>query len=228
MKRWLEPVFKDKKGFQRIYVDLPWHGQSACKDIVSTEGIRQLLTSYITELLGDQTFSIIGHSYGGYIAQGLISDQTKGLCLLAPATHQKERNVPKKTVFNRNETALTQVSLEIRTAFETLMVYQSAANLQLFIDEIQPGRLLADRAFLTSNWRDAGYFFKADPLAKPYNGRSLLIAGKFDSICGYKDFYRLYEYLPDSTFTILQAGHLLQIEQRETVQFLIGEWLVEL
>ncbi|WP_216827342.1 alpha/beta fold hydrolase [Alkalihalobacterium elongatum] len=228
MKKWLEPVFKEKQGFQRVYVDLPWHGQSICKDIESTEGIRLLLSAFISKFLGNQTLSIIGHSFGGYIAQGFISDKLEGLCLLAPVIHQKERTVPRKTVYDRDETALTKVDFEIRNAFETLMVYQSAENLQLFLDEIQPGRLLADRAFLASNWRDSGYFFNADPLAKPYIGKSLLIAGKLDSICGYKDYYRLYDKLPNSTFAILHSGHLLQIEKRVTVQFLIRDWLKKL
>ncbi|WP_368505152.1 alpha/beta fold hydrolase [Alkalihalophilus sp. As8PL] len=228
MKKWIEPIFKDKNGFQRIYVDLPWHGQSVCKDIRSTEETRQLLSSFISKLLGDRAFTIIGHSFGGYIAQGLISDKLTGLCLVAPVIHQKERDVPRKISYNLNKSALSNVEPDIRTAFETLMVYQSDENLQLFLEEIQPGRILADREFLSSNWRDAGYFFKEDPLAKRYEGHSLIIAGRLDSICGYKDYYRILEYLPNSTFAILQAGHLLHIEKRQTVRFLIDEWLGEI
>lgn len=228
MKKWVEPIFNDKKGFQRIYVDLPWHGQSVCQDIISTEGTRQLLFSFISELLGEQAFSIIGHSFGGYIAQGLISDKLTGLCLIAPATHQKERDVPIKTVYNLNKAALAKVDKDIQTAFQTLMVYQSAENLQIFLEEIQPGRSIADREFLSSNWRDSGYFFITDPLAKRFDGRSLIIAGRLDSICGYKDYYKLLENLPSSTLAILQAGHMVHIEKRLTVQFLINEWLEEL
>lgn len=225
MKKWLEPVFITKRGFKRIYVDLPWHGHSVCNDIVSTEGIRQLLSAFITEFLGEQHYSIIGHSFGGYIAQGLICDKLSGLCLLAPATHNKVRNVPTKTVRNLNENSLNKVSAEIRTAFETLMVYQTAENLQLFLEEVQPGRLQADREFLASNWRESGYFLKEDPLVNPYSGHSIIIAGRLDSICGYKDYYKLSENLPNSTLAILQAGHLIAIEKRETVQFLVSDWL---
>lgn len=228
MKKWIEPIFKDKHEFQRIYIDLPWHGKSVCKDIISTEGIRQLLSTFIFELLGEQTFSIIGHSFGGYIAQGLICDKLKGLCLIAPAIHQKEREVPSKTVYNLNEFELANVDPDILAAFETLMVYQSAENFQIFLDEIQPGRIIADREFLASNWRDSGYFFKADPLANRFDGHSLIIAGKLDSICGYKDYYKLLEKMPNTTFAILQSGHLLHIEKRRTVQFLINDWLDEL
>ncbi|WP_301108796.1 alpha/beta hydrolase [Sporosarcina sp.] len=225
MKKWVEPIFKDTNQFQRIYIDLPWHGQSVCEEIVSTEEIRQLLTSFISELIGEQSFSIIGHSFGGYIAQGMISEKLTGLCLVATAVHQINRDVPRKAVCNLNESALAEVNLDIRTAFDTLMVYQSGENLQTFLDEVQPGRLVADREFLASNWRDAGYYFKTDPLAKRYDGNSLIIAGKFDSICGYKNYYELLENLPNSTFAVLQAGHLPHIEKRQTVQFLINEWL---
>ncbi|QDP39180.1 alpha/beta fold hydrolase [Radiobacillus deserti] len=225
MKGWLEPIFVEREGFQRIYVDLPWHGESVCKGITSTVEARNILSTFLTDLIGERSYSIIGHSYGGYVAQGLISDHLTGLCLITPAIHKKERDVPSKTAYNRDESALAEVDSDIRTAFETLMVDQSADNLQLFLSEVQPGRSLADRKFLTSNWREFGYFFESDPLAKRYDGRALIIAGKLDAICGYKDYYKIIENMPNSTFAVLPSGHLPQIEKRQTVQHLVNDWL---
>ncbi|WP_339148876.1 MULTISPECIES: alpha/beta hydrolase [unclassified Sutcliffiella] len=225
MKKWIEPIFAAKEGFQRIYVDLPWHGQSVCKGIKSSEEVRELLFTFIMKVVGTKQFSCIGHSFGGYIAQGLVCPQLSGLCLLAPAVHKKNRNVPEKAVYGREDISLAKVEPEVRTAFETLMVYQSSGNLQTFLEEVQPGRLLADIEFLTSSWRDSGYFFNKSPLAEQYTGTSLIIAGKLDSICGYKDYYELIECMPNSTFVLLQAGHLLHIEKRNSVQFLIREWV---
>ena len=235
MKSWLEPIFSNLIGFQRIYIDLPAHGRSLIdKDFSSSDDMVVNILDFMDQTMPNKEFYIIAFSYGGYLAQGILHkrrDYVKSICLLAPALHLKQRNLPEKISYVKDASELHSLDSDIRLAFETLMTYQTKKNLEYFLNEIQPGRLLANREFLGSNWREKGYYFLEEPfndvdiLPQP----ALIILGKLDSICGYKDHSFLIEKFPNSTFAILdQAGHMLQIEKRELVQELVKDWLITL
>jgi pimeloyl-ACP methyl ester carboxylesterase len=233
MKAWIEPIFKNINGYQRVYIDLPAHGYSVIdKNVKSTNDMLSNILDFIDTVFPNKIFSLIASSFGGYLAQGILhfrQDQVKSICLLASALHLKERNLPKKVVLEKNEGLLSALESDIRNAFETLMVYQNKENLDHFLSEIQPGRLLANRDFLTSNWREKGYFLSEEPfhdvskLLQP----ALIILGKQDNICGYKDYDFLLNKFPNSTYVILnKAGHMLHIEKRKIVQQLVKDWLI--
>lgn len=233
MKAWMEPIFNDLHGFQRIYIDLPAHGHSLIDETVqSSDDMLLNLLDFIEKTIPNQIFSLIGFSFGGYLAQGILHQKrkyVKSICLLATALHRKERNLPKKVVVNKDEEELCRLDPELRVAFETLFTYQSKENLHYFLEEIQPGRLLVNKPFLTSNWREKGYFFSTKPFddVTSMTQNALFVLGKQDSICGYKDHYALLDKFPNATFAVLdQAGHMLQIEKRELVQSLLLDWLV--
>jgi pimeloyl-ACP methyl ester carboxylesterase len=233
MKTWIEPIFENIQGYQRIYIDLPAHGLSFIdENLKSSDDILLNILDFIDKTIPNQAFSLIGFSFGGYLAQGVLHQKhkkVKSICLLATALHLKERSLPKKIVFTKDEALLNGLDSDIRKAFETLIIYQNKENLSYFLNEIQPGRLLANKSFLMSNWRETGYFLSEEPfndvskLPQP----ALIILGKQDSICGYKDHFYLLEKFPNATFAILdQAGHMIQIEKRKIVQGLIKDWLI--
>ncbi|MEH7302332.1 alpha/beta fold hydrolase [Neobacillus drentensis] len=233
MKAWLEPVFYDIEGFQRIYIDIPAHGQSLIDDhFASSDDMLLNILDFIDRIIPNQEFSLIGFSYGGYLAQGILHQRrnlVKSICLLATALHLKEKRIlPEKVVQDQDMGAIMGLDSDIRLAFETLMNIQNKENLEIFLREIQPGRFLANRNFLLSNWREKGYYFSEEPLqdADMVSLPALLILGKQDSICGYKDHFNLFEKFSHATFAVLdQAGHMLHIEKREIVQGLIKDWL---
>jgi pimeloyl-ACP methyl ester carboxylesterase len=232
MMAWVEPIFNKRTGFQRIYADLPAHGKSEIfADMKSSDDMVQNLLELIDSLLPEQSFSLIGTSFGGYLAQGILHNrphQVTGICLLSPALHMKNRVQPEKTMIVRDENLLTQLDPDIRAAFETLMIYQDKGHLEYFLQEIQPGRLMADREFLLSDWREKGYFFSEELFGNVdrVNQPALILTGKQDSICNYRDSFVLLEKFSCASFVVLdQAGHMLQIEKRELVQGLVVEWL---
>lgn len=232
IKAWMEPVFAEQPGWQRIYIDLPAHGQSGIHDSIRTTGdILTILLEFIETILPDQKFAVVAKSFGGYVAQGIFgekADWIEGLCLLAPALHQKIRTVPPRIILEKNLERLSELDEDVRTAIETLMVVQSQDNIESFLNELQPGRILANRNFLTSSWRTEGYFYSSAPLEQEssYAQPLLMMLGKQDSICGYADHLPLLELFPSGTLSILdRAGHLLEIEQRKLVQHLFAEWL---
>jgi pimeloyl-ACP methyl ester carboxylesterase len=232
MKAWIEPLFENRAGWQRIYLDLPAHGQSRVPDWVKTsDHILSILLEFLDTIIPTERFALAGKSFGGYVAQGIFGKKAElidGLCLMVPPLHKKDRSLPVRRVLERDEEALSGLDEDIATAFETLMVYQTRQNLRLFLEEVQPGRLLADRDFLTSEWRTQGYFFSFDPIEKNavYPQPALFLLGRQDSICGFQDQWELLEHFPHATFSVLdRAGHMPEIEQRHLVQTLFSDWL---
>lgn len=233
MKAWIEPIFNNINGYQRIYIDLPAHGKSTIDETVrSTDDMLVNILDFIDTVIPNKTFSLIGFSFGGYLAQGILHfrrNQIKSICLLASALHLKKRTLPEKVVLERDESILDELDSDKRTAFETLFVYQNKESLDCFLREIQPGRLLANRDFLTSNWREEGYFFSEEPFhdVSEMQPPALIILGKQDHICGYRDYDFFLNTFPHSTFVIVdKAGHMLHIEKRKIVQQLVEDWLM--
>ncbi|MFC7373490.1 alpha/beta fold hydrolase [Fictibacillus iocasae] len=232
MKSWMEPVLDESSGVQRIYVDIPAHGRSNCHSVRSTQDIVNLFVRFVDEVIPDGRFSLAGHSFGGYLAQGVFSarvERAAGICLIAPVLHLRERTLPEKVVKIKDEACLREVDADIRQAFETLMVYQTRENLETFFNEVQPGRALLDRSFIASNWREDGYFLREDPLGDGvYEHPALFIAGKLDAITGFEDCSFLTNKFSNSTFAVLEdAGHLMTIEKRAEVQSLVKDWAMK-
>jgi pimeloyl-ACP methyl ester carboxylesterase len=232
MKGWLEPVFNKVEGFQRVYIDLPAHGLSTIDGSVkSTDDLLGNLLDFIDDTFEEREFSLVGVSFGGYLAQGIFHNrksQVKGICLLAPALHLKERDVPERMVLERDEDLLSSLGSDIRLAFDTLFIYQNEATLDAFMNEIQPGRTLANRGFLASDWKANRYYLTEGPFhdVQTLPNPALFILGKQDYICGYKDHLFLLEKFPNSTVAILdRAGHMLHVEKRGLVQAIFEDWL---
>ncbi|WP_409250890.1 alpha/beta fold hydrolase [Bacillus sp. SCS-153A] len=199
MEAWLEPIFNEVDSCKRVYVDLPAHGYSTInEDFKGTEQMAGNIMEFIEKTLGGEKFSLIGMSYGGYIAQGILDvmgEQVEGIALLVPAVHNRSNPLPQKVVFECEQEMMEELDRDVKTAFQTLMVVQTDTMLKRFRAEIQPGRELADRVFLTSNWRDKNYFFKKEPFIeqKSISIPALFLTGKQDFICGYEDQYELYK-----------------------------------
>jgi pimeloyl-ACP methyl ester carboxylesterase len=136
MKAWIEPIFKHINGYQRIYIDLPAHGNSVIdENLKSTDDMLVNILDFIDTVIPNKTFSLIGFSFGGYLAQGIMhyrSKHIKSICLLASALHLTERTLPEKVVLEKDESILCELESDKRTAFETLFVYQNKESLDCF------------------------------------------------------------------------------------------------
>ncbi|MBS4175055.1 alpha/beta hydrolase [Bacillus sp. FJAT-49736] len=232
MAAWIEPLFDSIDGWQRVYIDIPAHGNSnKVNDIKSTQDMLNLILAFISSTFHNRSFALLGHSFGGYLAQGIMSERlnlVKGICLLAPALHLIERRLPHKEILERDNHLIEALDSDIQQSIHTLLVNQTEDYIDLFLKEIQPGRLLANREFLQSNWREQGYFLKQAPLQnkEEITQPSLMILGKQDAICGYMDHLSLLKRFKYLTFSILNnTGHLMQIEKRNLVQELVRDWI---
>ncbi|HEY3557670.1 MAG TPA: alpha/beta hydrolase [Kribbella sp.] len=224
----LEPIFGELPGYRRIYPDLPGMGESPAGDIDSSDGIMAALRSFIDEQIGTEPFLLIGESYGGYLARGLVAErpeQILGLAMICPigTLWHKDRTLPEHVVL-RTEPGVLE-SLEDGEDFAELAVVQSAAALAAYRADVAPGLALADEPALEriqKNWA----LSVAPESGPPYAGPSLILCGRQDQVVGYEDQYSLLPHYPRATYAVVDvAGHNLQLEQPELLRAFVREWL---
>jgi pimeloyl-ACP methyl ester carboxylesterase len=94
------PVFERRTGYRRIHVDLPGFGASpAVPEIASSDAMVDFVLRLIDQLIADTPFVMVGESWGGYLARGIVARlpaRVLGvalLCQVVIATHA-DRNVP--------------------------------------------------------------------------------------------------------------------------------------
>lgn len=229
-----EPVFEDRQGWRRLYVDLPGHGRSGSAGVDSTDAVFAVLAEAVAKLVPEGPLLVAGESYGGYLAQALVEDQpasgVAGVCLVAPAAiadHSRRVLPPREIVFQEPEIAAALESGEIDpdSNFAQLTVAADARTLRRTAEEIDPGTALADEEALARI--ESGYTGSWEARPRPrFEGPSLMVTGRQDHITGYADQWALAEHYPRMTYAVLdRAGHNVHIEQDALFAALVHEWL---
>jgi pimeloyl-ACP methyl ester carboxylesterase len=95
----MEPLFRQRDGWKRIYPDLPGHGRTPGKDwITNQDKILDVVLDFIDNVIPGQRFVLAGASAGAYLARGIIlyrSASIDGLLLDVPViVHGEKRHVP--------------------------------------------------------------------------------------------------------------------------------------
>ena len=190
------------------------------------------MLSFVDRILQGQNFLVVGQSYGGYLARGLVQrrqESLDGMLLICPVIlpAQENRSLPASKIIVEDKQLISEIELADANEFTSMAVIQNRKNWERFRDEILVGLRAADRTYLEQlQNRGYGFTFPVDSLLKPYNKPVLLIAGRQDSTVGYKDTWGIIENYPSATLAILDgAGHNLQIEQAELFNALVSEWL---
>jgi pimeloyl-ACP methyl ester carboxylesterase len=228
----MEPVFKDNlSGFMRIYFDLPGMGKSkAGKNVRNSDDVLEVILALIERIIPDRKFLLVGESYGGFLARGLLqkmSNTVMGLLLFCPVIYPGYRagEVPEKTVLERDEAFLEALSGKERSYFEYITIVQTGKVWNNFRDNIYDALLNQDKEFL-NNVLDGAFSYDIDSQEKVFDKPSLILAGRQDTEVGYKDQLRLLDKYPRASFAILdKAGHNLQIEQEKLFVDLVTEWI---
>jgi pimeloyl-ACP methyl ester carboxylesterase len=227
----LEPIFANRPGYRRLYPDLPGMGKSAADGIDSSDGIMAALREFIDTEIGEEPFVLIGESYGGYLARGLVAerpDQILGLGLICPigvALEHAERTVPEHVVLESDPAVLATLTPAQLEDFTEISVLQTAEVLRQYQDDVEPGLEAADlraMARIRRNWA-----LTTAPESGPiYPRPSLILCGRQDSITGYADQYPLLPHYPRASYVVLdRAGHNLQIEQPALLGVFVNDWL---
>jgi pimeloyl-ACP methyl ester carboxylesterase len=222
-----EPVFAGDQGWRRIYLDLPGMGRTAAPpDLGSTDHVFEVVRTAVQRLVPEGRYVLVGESYGGYLARGLVAadlSRVAGLALICPmvvAEHER-RDVPAHRVLVRDSFA---EALPQGTEFDENTVRQTEQTYRRMQEQIVVGLDIADEPALDrirETW--AGTFALETAV---YGGPALFVLGRQDSVVGYRDAWRILESYPRATFAVLDlAGHNAQIEQPELFETLLGEWL---
>ena len=232
MKYEMEPVFKDRSGWKRIYADMPGHGKTAAANsITDSEGILRAVEHFIDKIIGKQRFTVAATSFGGYIARGLVHDrglQMNGLFLNNPAIIQEpsKRALPPRQIIRKDEAVRERAKKEEAWGFDDMAVQQNESVLS-YLKAMRTGCVWVshDEDFL-KKVQDVSFSFNPDKLQTSFHAPTLFITGRQDSECGYNDAWGIIENYPRATFAVLDmAGHLAHAEQPDIWTALVNEWV---
>lgn len=229
----MEPVFKNRPGWKRIYFDMPGMGKTkASGKIKNTDDMLEVIVALINKLIPSGNFLIGGMSYGGLLARGVIyrmPERVDGALLMVPVTvsERPKRQLPPKIALVKDEELLASLTKKERKEFELMTTVQNKCTWERYSVENVPALALADAGFMEKIAASGFVFsFDVDKLMKPFVKPALIFTGRQDTAVGYRDALRLIDNFPRGTLAILdRAGHSLEIEQETVVRCMAGEWL---
>ncbi|MHC2833366.1 alpha/beta fold hydrolase [Bacillus sp. F9_6S_D1_P_5] len=230
MMKCMESVFQKYEGYKRIYIDLPGMGKSNAPHwINSSDRIVEVLITFIKKIIATEEFLLVGESYGGYLARGILTnlfERVNGLLLVCPVVvaDPEKRTLPDKQVILQDEEFLNKLTSTEREEFCELAVIANEYTYKRFKEEIKPGLDVANYEFIEMLQKK--FSLTMEFHRKKYEKPVLLLAGKQDISVGYQDIIEIIDGYPRATLAVLDmAGHNLQIEQPKLFESLVGEWI---
>lgn len=229
----MEPIFIERQGYRRIYIDLPGMGRTKGETwIDSSDKMLRIVLEFIDKVIPNENFLIAGESYGGYLARGVLhhmADRVEGMLLLCPvivAKHSERKTPPHKPIVVDSEFVST-LSKEDAEEFESIAVVQNKEIWERYDKEIFFAVRIADSPFLEKLRNESFSFsFDVDALNEKFVKPVLFLLGRQDSSVGYKDAWSILDNFPRGTFAVLdRSGHNLQLEQVNIFNTLVNEWL---
>jgi pimeloyl-ACP methyl ester carboxylesterase len=210
----MEPLFKNRYGWKRIYPDLPGMGETPGMDwIANQDQILDIMLDFVEEIVPGQRFVVAGYSYGGYLGRGMVyqkSTMMDGLCLIAPTilVDDTKRTLPLHKTLLKDQVLVSGLGQNLAEAFQGFAVVQSQELLDGMIAVGLPAKEIADYNFLSKLEDNYAFSFDVDTLSEPFHGPTLMLMGRQDSACGYYDAWSILENYPRGTFVVLDcAGH---------------------
>ena len=97
-----EPLFANRPGWRRIYLDMPGMGKTLAADWINCQDqMLDILIAFIDAVAPGERFVAAGTSYGGYMARGLVyhrGNQMDGVMLNVPVveTDASRQQFPNK------------------------------------------------------------------------------------------------------------------------------------
>lgn len=229
----IEPIAKKRKGWQRIYPDLPGMGRTPAEEwITNSDQMLEIVLDFINAVIPNQRFVLAGDSYGGYLARGIIHrmhEKVNGLLLICPVitANRAERVLPKHVTLVKSDSLPSDLYPQETQMFKSFANVQTQKIFERTRKEILAGLKIADMKFL-DRIESHGYpfTFDVDPPSIIFEKPTLILVGRQDSMVGYHDSWKILENYPRATLAVLdRAGHNLQIEQERLFNTLVDEWL---
>jgi len=229
----MEPLFRKRDGWKRIYLDLPGHGRTPGKDwITNQDKLLDVVLDFIDNVIPGQRFVVAGASAGAYLARGVVhhrSASIDGLLLTIPliVADDAKRHVPSHVTLVANSMLASELEPDEAEMFK-LAVIQSRKVVEAMRANFMPASKTGDQAFqarIREHPKNYEFSFDVDAIPKPCPAPTLIVTGRQDAVVGYRDAWEILENYPRGTFVVLdRSGHFLEIEQEDLFQALVGEW----
>jgi pimeloyl-ACP methyl ester carboxylesterase len=230
----MEPVFKNRSGWLRIYLDLPGCGKTPSASwITDQDKILDIVLEFIDRVIPQEKFVLAGESAGAYLARGLVYhrfNRVGGLLMTVPliVPDDHKRTLPPPVVLISDPQLLLELSKEDLEMLQFAVV-QDRKTFNSIKQVFSITGASSDQVFLEKIRSDParyGFSFNVDNLPEPLNAPTLILAGRQDSSVGYRDAWAILENFPRASFVVLdRAGHGLGIEQESLFTTLVNEWL---
>jgi pimeloyl-ACP methyl ester carboxylesterase len=206
-----EPIFEQRPGWRRVYVDPPGTGRSpAVASITDQDGMLAAIADLIDAEAGGEPFALAGTSAGGLHARGIVKRdpaRVLGLLLRAPGIviDRARRRLP------------SGEPLPASAARDRQHAYYDAAEAE------------ADLEFLGRIQRDVStYGLREDPAVR-FERPTLIVTGRQDTTAGYADAWSILDDYPRATYAVLdQEDHLLPGPGAAVYRALVVDWLARM
>ena len=228
----LEPVFEQLDGWKRIYVDMPGHGLSPPQDNINTQDdLLDAVIGFVEEVLPGQRIAVAGESRGSYIAHGMVHLNPKPICgvaLIVPggSPTADPNRLPSHEVLVLDPSIYDDMPEDEKSRFDNFYVVQRRDALEKARRSKYPARELwdAEQASRINNAFD--FSFHANGEVTEFDGPSLIVAGRQDSMSGHMDAVDLLPQFTRATLAVLDtAGHGLAWERPDAFNALFQDWL---
>ena len=153
---------------------------------------------FIDNVIPGQRFTVAGTSAGAYLARGLVYRRATlidGLLLTVPliVADDTKRTVPPQVILVEDFELVSELEPDEAEMFQ-LAVVQSRRLLEALRTDLPPeGERLAIRSSRPRSERipDYTFSFDVDALPEPFVTPTLIVAGRQDSVVGYRDAWEL-------------------------------------
>ncbi len=208
-----EPVFADRSGWRRVYLDPPGtNHRPGDPSITDQDGMLAAIAEDVDEVVGSDQYAVVGTSAGGLHARGLIKRdpaRVLGLLLRVPGVvvDRTLRTLPTDEYLHRTPEYSAAWQAKQDTFYDPA---EQAADLEFL------GRIQAD---------PSTYGFREDPGAR-FTRPTLIVTGRQDTMTGYADAWGLLDDYPTATYAVLdQEDHDLPVRRPALYRALVADWL---
>ncbi|MTI70097.1 MAG: alpha/beta hydrolase [Firmicutes bacterium] len=204
----MEPIFKDLTGYKRIYFDHPGVGMTkGYENIKNWEEMLNVIIKFIQKVIPNERFLLVGRSFGGYMAQGILKKRrglVDGLLLLCPLIEldRNKRDIDKdiKEINNTKKETDIRIKKEIIKSIEN-----------------------TDKDFM-EKIRNKSTFDSR--LNEKFKKPVTILTGRQDQVVGYRDAYNILDNYPRASYIVLDRGnHILHIFKTHIFNALVKEWI---
>lgn len=205
-----------------ICVDLLGHGQSDCIGYIHTMEAMAEAVLFVLEYLKIDSYTIIGHSMGGYVALAMAEikpKSVKALCLMN-STYKADDTERKAIRKRANQMIQTNFDGLVRMSFTNLFSPESRKTHK---DELEAGLKMAlqtpVQGYIAAQ---KGMMIRSDKFEfyKNLKAKKLIIIGQKDPVVDGK---KLLDDTKNTTIDCVELayGHMSHIENRKEITYIL-------